>query len=171
MNPSAAVSRRYPPPLASRRLFADARAVKIAIFSLPLLLAITAPVRAQTPAAPRPTQHEVARPANTRDFLGWFRQFAPIQHRQSRTVSPPPLPRPRPAELAPTSVGPSRTSEELAPAALEPETPTEVARQTTRTRGRSTIEGKARSGTFRPCNIVDVCSRSRVSNQCVHALL
>ena len=77
-------------------LFANARAFKIAIFSLLPLLVITAPVRAQAPAAPRATPHEAARPANAQDMFGWLRQFAPTQRRQSRAVSSPPLPRPRP---------------------------------------------------------------------------
>ena len=109
-------------------LVANARACKIAISSVLLLLVITAPVRAQAPAAPRATPHEAARPANAQDMFGWLRQFAPTQRRQSRVVSSPPLPRPRPAELTPTPTGPSPTSEELAPASLEPsQTPTEVA--------------------------------------------
>ena len=129
MNPNVAVSRRYPARLRRQgALFANARAVKIAIFSLLPLLVITAPVRAQAPAAPRATPHEAARPANAQDMFGWLRQFAPTQRRQSRAVSSPPLPRPRPAELTPTPIGPSPTSEELAPASLEPsQTPTEVA--------------------------------------------
>jgi hypothetical protein len=48
MNPNVAVSRRYPARLWRQgALFANARAFKIAIFSLLLLLVITAPVRAQ----------------------------------------------------------------------------------------------------------------------------
>src|SRR4029077_6033216 len=137
MNSNVAVSRRYPARLWRQGvLVANARACKIAIFSIPLLLVITAPVRAQAPAAPRATPHEAARPANAQDMFGWLRQFAPTQRRQSRAVSSPPLPRPRPAEqprprpaeLTPTPIGPSPTSEELAPASLEPsQTPTEVA--------------------------------------------
>ena len=107
--------------------FPNGRAFTIATFSLPLLLVI-ASARAQAPASSRPTPREATRPANSQDFLGWLRQFAPTQRRQSRAVSSPPLPRPRPAELTPTPIGPSPTSEELAPASLEPtQTPTEVA--------------------------------------------
>jgi len=127
MNPNVAVSRRYSARLWRQgALFANARAFKIAIVSLLLLLVITAPVRAQAPAAPQATPHEAARPAK-QDMFGWLRQFAPTQRRQSRAVSSPPLPRPRPAELTPTPVGPSPTSE-AEPASLEPsQTPTEVA--------------------------------------------
>jgi len=86
-----AVSRRYPARLQRQgALFANAHAFKIAIFSLLLLLVITAPVRAQAPAAPRATPHEAARPANAQDMFGWLRQFAPTQRRQSRAVSSPP---------------------------------------------------------------------------------
>ena len=128
MNPNVAVSRRYPARLWRQGpLFANARAFKIAIFSLLPLLVITAPVRAQAPAAPRATMHEAARPANAQDMFGWLRQFAPTQRRQSRAVSSPPLPRPRPAELTPTPIGPSPTSEELAPASLEPSQTKELA--------------------------------------------
>jgi hypothetical protein len=129
MNPNVAVSRRYPARLWRQgALFANARAFKIAIFSLLLLLVITAPVRAQAPAPPRAPPHEAARPANAQDMFGWLRQFAPTQRRQSRAVSSPPLPRPRTVELTPTPTGPSPTSEELAPASLEPsQMPTEVA--------------------------------------------
>jgi hypothetical protein len=106
----------------------NSRGFTIAVFSLPLLLVMTASVRAQAPAAPRPAPHEAARPANAQDMFGWLRQFAPTQRRQSWAVSSPPLPRPRPTELTPTAIGPSPTSEELAPAPLEPSrTPTEVA--------------------------------------------
>src|SRR6478736_5621259 len=63
MNPNVAVSRRYSARLWRQgALFANARAFKIAIFSLLLLLVKTAPVRAQAPAAPRATPHEAARP-------------------------------------------------------------------------------------------------------------
>ena len=113
MNSNVAVSRRYPArPWRQGVLVANARACKIAISSVLLLLVITAPVRAQAPAAPRATPHEAARPANAQDMFGWLRQFAPTQRRQSRVVSSPPLPRPRPAELTPTPIGPSPTSEE-----------------------------------------------------------
>ena len=71
MNPNVAVSRRYPARLWRQGAhFANARAFKIAIFSLLLLLVITAPVRAQAPAAPRATPHEAARPANAQDMFG-----------------------------------------------------------------------------------------------------
>jgi hypothetical protein len=114
MNPN---SRRYPTRLRRQGApFANARALKIAILSLPLLLVTVA----QAPAAPRPTPHEAAQPANAHDFLGWLRrQLAPAQRRQSRALSSPPMPRPRPVELMPTPIGPSPTSEELAPASLE----------------------------------------------------
>jgi hypothetical protein len=100
------------------------RALTIAIFSLPLLLVMAASVRAQAPAAPRPTPHQ--RPANAQDMFGWLRQLAPTQRRQSRAVSSPPLPRPRPAGLT-APMRPSPTSKELEPADLEPsQPPTEV---------------------------------------------
>jgi hypothetical protein len=86
----------------------NTRGFTIAVFSLPLLLVMTASVRAQAPAAPRPAPHEAARPANGQDMFGWLRQFAPTQRRQSRAVSSPPLPRPRPAEFTPIPIGPSR---------------------------------------------------------------
>jgi hypothetical protein len=104
------------------------RVLKISTFALVSLFLVVQAVQAQTPQPQRPTPRETPRPATGQNFLGWLRQFAPAQHRQSRAASVPPLPRPRPAELAPRSVEPSPVSEEPAPASGRPDqTPAEVA--------------------------------------------
>src|SRR5436190_801665 len=93
------------------------RVLKIATLSLPLLLSLTVPVPAQAQQPQRPASREAARPGTTQDFLGWLRQFAPTSRRQSRGVSLPPLPRPRPTELASQPTQP--ISEDLAPASVQ----------------------------------------------------
>jgi hypothetical protein len=102
------------------------RVLKIATFALVSLFLVAPAVQAQTTQPQRPTPRETARPATGQDFLGWLRRLGSTQHRQSRAGSGPPLPRPRPAELAPRPVEPSPASEK--PASREPDqTPVEVA--------------------------------------------
>jgi hypothetical protein len=104
------------------------RVLKITALSLSLLLSADVSVHAQAQQTPRPASHEAARPGATQNFLGWLRQFAPAPRRQSRAVSLPPLPRPRPTEL--TSPPPQPISEELAPASVQSDqtqTPTDPA--------------------------------------------
>jgi hypothetical protein len=96
--------------------FLPTRVLKIATFSLSLLLSAAVSVHAQAQQPPRPASREAARPT-TQDFLGWLRQFAPTPRRQSREVPFPPLPRPRPAELTATPMEPM--SEKLAPASVQ----------------------------------------------------
>ena len=93
------------------------RVLKIATLSLSLLLSAAVSVHAQAQQPPRPASREAARPGSTQDFVGWLRQFAPTPRRQSRGVSLPPLPRPRPTEL--TSPPTQPISEELAPASVQ----------------------------------------------------
>ena len=82
------------------------------------LLRVVAPsVYAQAPQQQRPAPQEAARSGVSHDVISRSRQFAPTQRRQSRAVSLPPLPRPRPAELTSTVMEP--TSEELAPASVQ----------------------------------------------------
>ena len=93
------------------------------------LLRVVAPsVYAQAPQQQRPAPQEAARSGVSHDVISRLRQFAPTQRRQSRAVSLPPLPRPRPAELTSTTMEP--TSEELAPASVQSDqtqTPKELA--------------------------------------------
>jgi hypothetical protein len=93
------------------------------------LLRVAAPsVYAQAPQQQRPAPQEAARSGVSHDVISRLRQFAPTQRRQSRAVSLPPLPRPRPAELTSTTMEP--TSEELAPASVQSDqtqTPKELA--------------------------------------------
>jgi hypothetical protein len=121
MNPKVAASRTHP--LHFRRhgvIFAKSRELQIATLSLLLLFLIAPALQAQTPQPQPPAVRETARPGIAQGFLGWFRQFAPSPRRQSRAASPPPLPRPRPAELTPTPAEPSPASAERAPASGEP---------------------------------------------------
>ena len=93
------------------------RVLKIASLSLSLLLSAAVSVHAQAQQPSRPASRDAARPGSTQDFVGWLRQFAPTPRRQTRGVSLPPLPRPRPAEL--TSPPTQPISEELAPASVQ----------------------------------------------------
>jgi hypothetical protein len=106
-------------------IVAAARVLKITTFSLSLLVSAAVSVHAQAQQPPRPASREAARPGTTQDFLGCLRQFAPTPRRQSRAVSLPPLPRPRPVELTSSPMEPK--PEELAPASVQsgqPHTPT-----------------------------------------------
>ena len=129
MNPKVAASRTHA--LDFRRhgvIFAKSRELQIATLSLFLPFLIAPALQAQTPQLQPPAVRETARPGIAQGFLGWFRQFAPSRRRQSRAASPPPLPRPRPAELTPTPAEPSPASAERPPASGEPDqTSVEVA--------------------------------------------
>ena len=129
INPKVAASRTRP--LHFQRhgvIFAKSRKLQIATLSLLLLFLIAPALQAQTPQPQPPAVRETARPGIAQGFLGWFRQFAPSRRRQSRAASPPPLPRPRPAELTPTPAEPSPASAERPPASGEPDqTSVEVA--------------------------------------------
>jgi hypothetical protein len=133
MNPKVAASRTRP--LHFRRhgvIFAKSRELQIATLSLLLLFLIAPALQAQTPQPQPPAVRETARPGIAQGFLGWFRQ-----RRQSRAASPPPLPRPRPAELTPTPAEPSPASAERPPASGEPDqTSVEVAPAPTSQTGR-----------------------------------
>ena len=106
MNPSRVMDSFLPP-----------RVLKITALSLSLLLSTAVAAHAQAQQPPRPASREAAQPGTTQNFLGWLGQFASTPRRQSRSVSLPPLPRPRPAELASPSTRP--VSEELSPASLQ----------------------------------------------------
>ena len=92
----------------------------VATLSLSFLLLAGASVQAQ---APPPTPPEASRPASgiAHSFVNWLRHVAGIapHHRQ---LSIPPLPRPRPADLAATSDAPNtnKAPAELAPAPNAP---------------------------------------------------
>ena len=123
MNPKVAASRSRP--LHFQRhgvIFAKSRELQIATLSLLLLFLIAPALQAQTPQ-PQPTTGSARNGAtgNCEGFLGWFRQFAPIRRRQSRAASPPPLPRPRPAELTPAPAERSPASAERPRASGEPD--------------------------------------------------
>jgi len=101
-----------------RILFANARVLKIATIFLSFLSFAAVSVHAQAP-------REAPRPGIAQDFIAWLRHLAPTQRRQSRAV---PLPRPRPAELAPKLVEQSRAPAELATGPAKPsEAPAELA--------------------------------------------
>jgi hypothetical protein len=88
----------------------------VATFSLSFLLLVGASAHAQTPP---PAPPEASRPASgiAYSFVNWLRHAAGIapRHRQQST---PPLPRPRPTDLAATSDAPNtnKAPAELAPA-------------------------------------------------------
>jgi hypothetical protein len=113
------LSRSYPAPFRLHRiLFANARVLKIATIFLSFLSFAAVSVHAQAP-------REAPRPGIAQDFIAWLRHLAPTQRRQSRAV---PLPRPRPAELAPKLVEQSRAPAELATGPAKPsEAPAELA--------------------------------------------
>jgi hypothetical protein len=116
MNPSGLMASLLPP-----------RILKITTFSLLLLLSAAVSVHAQAQQPSRPASREAARPGTTQNFLGWFRQFAPTPHGQSRAVPFPPLPRARPAELTSTPMEPKPEEPPASVQSDQTQTPTEPA--------------------------------------------
>ena len=90
-----------------------------------LLLAAES-VHAQAPL-PAPPQAPAPRSGIAHNFITWLRHLAHTRAHHWATSSPP-LPRPRPGELAPASVESTKAPAELAPASGEPgKAPAELA--------------------------------------------
>jgi hypothetical protein len=104
------------------------RVLRTVSFSLFFLLSAVALVHAQTPPA-APTEAPSRLSAIVHDFTGWLDHIGGTSpdHRRVSSQSLP-LPRPRPAELSPTSVASNKPPAEVAPALLVSEKqPLEVA--------------------------------------------
>ncbi len=89
--------------------------------SLSFLLLAALPVRAQAPPMPTAPRREAPPPRSgiAQDFMTWLGHLTGTGNNHRRATSSLPLPRPRPVELAPTAIEPSKAPPEVSPAPLE----------------------------------------------------
>jgi hypothetical protein len=93
--------------------------LRTAAFLLLSVVLATLPVRGQAPSAPPSPRREAPRPQSgtAQDFMTWLRHLTGTGNNHRRAA--PPLPRPRPVELAPTANEPNKEPPELSPARIE----------------------------------------------------
>jgi hypothetical protein len=97
------------------------RVLRAGAFLLSSVLLAALPVRAQAPSVPPNPRREAPPPRSgtAQDFMTWLRHLTGTGNNHRRATPSLPLPRPRPGELAPTAIEPSKAPPELSPAPME----------------------------------------------------
>ena len=96
------------------------RVLRAGAFLLSSVLLAALPVRAQAPSVPPNPRREAPPPRSAaQDFMTWVRHLTGTGNNHRRAAPSLPLPRPRPVELAPTTMESSKAPPELSPAPME----------------------------------------------------